>query len=67
VSPWEQVTVAGATCVDADVAAKAAFLAGARGPAWLEDRALPGRFVASDGAAIETARWRAMVEAPACI
>jgi len=67
VSTWEQVTVAGATCVDADVAAKAAFLAGARGPAWLEDRTLPGRFVASDGAVLETPRWRAMVEAPACI
>jgi FAD:protein FMN transferase len=67
VSPWEQVTVAGATCVDADVAAKAAFLAGARGRAWLDDRALPGRFLASDGTVLETARWRAMAEAPTCI
>ena len=65
-SPWEQVTVAGATCVDADVAAKAAFLAGVHGPAWLEDRALPGRFVATDGGVFETTRWRAMLEAPAC-
>jgi FAD:protein FMN transferase len=66
VSPWEQVTVAGATCVDADIAAKAAFLAGARGPAWLDDRALPGRFLAADGIVLETARWRATAEAPAC-
>ena len=66
-SPWEQVTVAGAACVDADVAAKAAFLAGERGPAWLDDRALPGRFVSADGAVLETSHWRAMVEAPACI
>jgi thiamine biosynthesis lipoprotein ApbE len=66
-SPWEQVTVAGATCLDADVAAKAAFLSGVDGPAWLEDRALPGRFVAADGSVLETTRWRAMLEAPACI
>ncbi len=66
VSPWEQVTVAGATCLDADVAAKAAFLAGVNGPAWLEDRELPGRFVATEGATVETTRWRSMLEAPAC-
>jgi FAD:protein FMN transferase len=67
VSPWEQVTVAGATCLDADVAAKAAFVAGARGPAWLEARALPGRFVSAEGAVVETTRWRSMLEARACI
>jgi len=66
VSPWEQVTVAGASCVHADVAAKAAFVAGAYGPGWLEERALPGRFIAADGAVLETTRWRAMLETPAC-
>jgi thiamine biosynthesis lipoprotein len=66
VSPWEQVTVAGASCVHADVAAKAAFVAGAGGPDWLEGRALPGRFVAADGTVLESTRWRAMVGAPAC-
>jgi FAD:protein FMN transferase len=65
-SPWEQVTVAGRTCLDADVAAKTAFLAGVGGPAWLEDRALPGRFISTGGAVLETARWREMVEEPAC-
>jgi FAD:protein FMN transferase len=65
-SPWEQVTVAGRTCLDADVAAKAAFLAGVDGPAWLEDRALPGRFISAEGATVETTRWRSMLEAPAC-
>jgi thiamine biosynthesis lipoprotein ApbE len=65
-SPWEQVTVAGATCLDADIAAKAAFVAAVRGPAWLEDRALPGRFVAADGAVLETTRWGAMLAAPGC-
>ena len=66
-SPWEQVTVAGATCLHADVAAKAAFVAGVGGPAWLEARALPGRFVSAQGAVLETTRWRSMLEAPACI
>ena len=65
--PWEQVTVAGGSCLIADVAAKAAFIAAARGPAWLAERALPGRFVAPDGAAVETDRWRAMLGQPACI
>jgi len=66
VSPWEQVTVAGATCLDADVAAKAAFVSGVRGPAWLEARGLPGRFVGADGDVLETSRWRAMAGAAAC-
>ena len=44
-SPWEQVTVCGLSCVAADVAAKAAFLLGEAGPAWLDVRGLPGRFV----------------------
>jgi thiamine biosynthesis lipoprotein ApbE len=38
------VTVAAASCRDADVAAKAAFLMGIEGPAWLDERNLPGRF-----------------------
>ena len=41
-SPWQQVTVCAATCVGADVAAKAAFLLGPAGPAWLDARAPPG-------------------------
>lgn len=44
-SPWREVTVCGATCLDADVAAKAAFLVGDEGPAWLDANGLPGRFV----------------------
>lgn len=60
-SPWEQVTVAGASCLSADVAAKAAFLLGADGPAWLDARDLPGRFVALDGAVTCTAAWAGSV------
>ena len=66
-SPWEEVTVCGATCLAADVAAKAAFLLGEDGPAWLDERGMPGRFVAQ-GRTHENASWRAGVKArvPAC-
>ena len=58
-SPWRQVTVSGASCLVADVAAKAAFLLGADGPAWLDARRLPGRFVGRDGAIVANDAWRA--------
>ena len=66
-SPWEEVTVCGATCLAADVAAKAAFLLGVEGPDWLDERGLPGRFLAH-GRAYENASWRAGVTPwePAC-
>lgn len=57
-SPWEQVTVCGATCLMADVAAKAAFLLGADGPGWLDARGMPGRFLRPDGSALANAAWR---------
>jgi thiamine biosynthesis lipoprotein len=44
-SRWSEVSVAAASCLEADVAAKAAFLLGDDGPAWLDERALPGRFL----------------------
>ncbi len=58
-SPWEQVTVCGLTCTGADIAAKAAFLLGAGGPAWLDARGLPGRFVTSAGDTLPNDTWRA--------
>jgi thiamine biosynthesis lipoprotein len=66
-SPWASVTACGATCVAADVAAKAGFLAGDDGPAWLDGRAIPARFVGSDGAIVTNERWaRSISEAVAC-
>jgi FAD:protein FMN transferase len=56
-SPWEQVTASGATCLAADVAAKAGFLLGERGPEWLDERGIAGRFVARDGEVLENALW----------
>lgn len=56
-SPWEQVTASGAACLAADVAAKAGFLLGTDGPGWLDERGIPGRFVALDGEIVENAAW----------
>jgi len=56
-SPWRQVTVAAGTCLAADVAAKAALLLGPAGPAWLDRRGLPGRFLTAHGTVEESATW----------
>jgi FAD:protein FMN transferase len=58
-SPWRDVTVAASTCLIADVAAKAALLLGAAGPAWLDGRNLAGRFVAHSGAVTLNESWSA--------
>ena len=66
-SPWEQVTASGATCLAADVAAKAGFLLRERGPAWLDERGIPGRFLSRDGAIVENEAWTGAARAvPAC-
>jgi FAD:protein FMN transferase len=56
-SRWEQVTASGATCLDADVAAKAGFLLGEDGPDWLEARGIAARFVGVDGEIAENRQW----------
>jgi len=56
-SPWEQVTASGSTCLAADVAAKTGFLLGERGPRWLDERGIAGRFVTRLGAAFENETW----------
>jgi thiamine biosynthesis lipoprotein len=67
-SPWEQVTVCGASCLMADVAAKAAFLLGEDGPGWLDARGMAGRFLRADGSVLPNEAWRASVgREPVCI
>ena len=67
-SPWSQVTACGATCLAADVAAKAGFLLGDRGPLWLDRRAIPARFLARNGDITCNETWRASMQEPApCI
>ena len=56
-SPWTEVTVAAGSCLEADVAAKAAFLLGDAGPGWLEERGLPGCFRTA-GVEIPNGAWR---------
>ncbi len=56
-SPWRDVTAAAASCFIADVAAKAALLLGAAGPAWLDARDLAGRFVGHDGRVVLSRPW----------
>ena len=46
---WRTVTVAAATCVDANTASTATVVKGAVGLAWLESTGLPARVVAADG------------------
>jgi FAD:protein FMN transferase len=66
-SPWTQVTACGASCLAADVAAKAGFLLGERGPEWLDERDIPARFLTHAGGAMPNAAWvRSMDEAVAC-
>lgn len=55
--PWRDVSVVAASCLAADVAAKAALLLGGRGPEWLEERGLAGRFVSHDGGVVLTEAW----------
>ena len=55
-SRWDEVTVAAGSCVAADVAAKAAFLLSNDGPDWLDERGLPGRFVAG-GEVVPNRAW----------
>lgn len=70
-SRWSEVTVSASSCLAADVAAKAAFLLDGDGPAWLDERSLPGRFTTATGAVVENEAWRTAVasgvpaEAPA--
>ncbi len=55
--PWRDVTVSARTCLIADVAAKAALILGAKGPAWLDERGLAGRFVSHDGRVTLNDSW----------
>jgi len=58
-SPWRTVSVAAATCVDANIAATAAILKGDGALEWLSAQRLPARLVHRDGAISTTASWPA--------
>jgi thiamine biosynthesis lipoprotein len=55
--PWSTVTVAGATCLDANAASTAAIVLGPDAPGWLDDRGLPARLARLDGTTLAVAGW----------
>jgi len=57
VSPWRTVSVAAATCVDANAAATAALIRGADAPDWLDRLGLAARFVARSGDIVRAGGW----------
>jgi thiamine biosynthesis lipoprotein len=56
-SPWRTVSVAGATCADANAAATAAIVAGAAAPGWLAAREIQARLVGRDGSVLCIGGW----------
>jgi thiamine biosynthesis lipoprotein len=58
-SCWRTVSVAAATCVDANIASTAAIIRGERAPGWLASRHLPARLVGHGGEIVTVAGWPA--------
>ncbi len=56
-SCWRTVSVAAVNCLAANVASTAAMILGPGAVAWLIDRRLPARLVATDGAVTTAAGW----------
>ena len=54
---WRTVSVAAATCADANIGSTAAIVLGPRAPEWLADQELPARLVALDGAVRIQGGW----------
>lgn len=54
---WRCVTVAAATCVEANVAATASIVLGEAARTWLQDRALPARLLRENGTVESIAGW----------
>ena len=57
VTPWRTVSVAGPTCVDANVASTAAIVLGEEAPAWLGARRVAARLVRESGEAVFVGGW----------
>jgi len=61
-SPYRTISVAAATCVDANTASTAAIVRGRRGADWLESTGLPSRLVTHDGVVVHINRWPVTAE-----
>jgi thiamine biosynthesis lipoprotein len=56
-SPYRTVSVAAASCVDANTASTAAMVRGAAAADWLESTGLPARLVTLDGVVLHLNHW----------
>jgi thiamine biosynthesis lipoprotein len=54
---WRTVSVAAATCLQANAASTAAVILGERALSWLSARSLPARLVRRDGVVVRVADW----------
>jgi len=57
VTPWRTVTVAGSSCVEANVESTAAMVLGEDAPAWLEKRGAAARLVRVSGEVVLAGLW----------
>jgi thiamine biosynthesis lipoprotein len=55
--PWRTVSVAAASCAEANAASTAAIIAGDDAPDWLAAQGLPARLVGHDGRVVLTRGW----------
>jgi thiamine biosynthesis lipoprotein ApbE len=62
-TPWRVVTVAAATCVDANIASTAAVILGEDAPDWLQHRGFSARLVRDDGSVLRVGGWPAELPA----
>ena len=62
-TPWRTVTVAAASCVDANAASTASIVLGERAPGWLAARSLPARLERDDGSVLCLGGWPPEAEA----
>jgi len=62
---WRTVTVAAATCVDANAVSTASIVLGERAPDWLRATALPARLTGLDGTVTRVGGWPPDALAPA--
>jgi thiamine biosynthesis lipoprotein len=56
---WRTVSVAAATCLDANIASTAAIVRGRRAVTWLDSLGLPSRLVSNEGRVAHRAGWTA--------
>jgi FAD:protein FMN transferase len=54
---WRTVSVAAASCVDANTASTAAIVRGVSAPEWLESLRLPARLVTPEGTVVTVGAW----------